>query len=218
MRTHTLVGLLAALTFLVAAPASAADDMATASADSSMTWGAGARVGGYGFREVNEQGNLAWDDCRMNGVGLFGTLDFGDYLFAEMSVDYYHAIGDVIASGMDRQSAFLLGAGGLRLYPDFIISPYIQAGVGPEWTKITMGTSTETKVLAAAFVGVGGELDLWGLKLGSHVRVFAMGEPVHGTAPGGHHHHHELNLDGTRAIETEYEVAGQAQFFVRREF
>jgi hypothetical protein len=214
MRMHAFVGMLAALTFLATAPASAEQNPD----DDTITLGAGARVGGYGFREVTEEGTLTWDDCRMDGVGLFGTADFGKYLFAELSLDYYHAIGEVIASGMDRQSATVLGAAGLRLYPDFIISPYIQAGVGPEWTKISMEAATETKLLAAAFVGVGGELDMWGLKLGSNIRVFAMGEPVHGPGPGGHHHQPTVALDGSRAIETEYEVAGQAQFFVRREF
>lgn len=137
MRTPALVWMLAALTFL-AAPSLAAPSLAAtpaaaenAPSDDVITLGAGARIGGYGFREVDEDGALTWDDCRMNGVGLFGTADFGKYLFAELSLDYYHATGPVIASGMDRQSAFVLGAGGVRLYPDAFISPYLQVGVGP---------------------------------------------------------------------------------------
>lgn len=183
-----------------------------------ITLGAGARVGGYGFRDVDSDGQLRWDDCRMNGVGLFGTVDFGKYLFAELSVDYYHAVGEVIDAGMNRQSAFLLAAGGVRLFPEWIISPYLQAGAGPEWTKIEVASTSETHVLPTAFLGVGGELDLWGLKLGTHVRVFAMAEPVHGLAPGGHHRAPAYEVDGSRSIELEYEVAGQMQFFVRRAF
>ena len=49
----------------------------------------GARVGGYGFRRpgaVDEHGHVAWDDCRMNGLGVFVRRPLGR-LFAEAGAD-----------------------------------------------------------------------------------------------------------------------------------
>ncbi len=219
MRGRLCRWVIAALILLVSNTA-AADNGGGATSESSdwLALGVGARVGGYGFRDVTDDGHLRWDDCRMNGVGVFGTVDFGKYLFGEISADYYHAIGEVIAAGMDWQSLFMLGAAGVRLFPDVIISPFIEAGGGAEWTKITVGGGSDVRVLPTGFMGVGGEFDVWDIGLGTQLRVFAMGEPVHGDAPGGHARASHMNLDGTTAIDIEYQVAGELQFYVRRTF
>ncbi|MFB6351631.1 MAG: hypothetical protein ABEK29_07580 [Bradymonadaceae bacterium] len=168
-------------------------------AESSETWpklGLGVRLGGHGFRHVRDE-RISWEDCRMNGAGLFATLDFTNQFFGELSMDYYHATGSTVASGMDRVSVYVLGAAGARLLPDFIVSPYLQVGIGPEWTRIEVGDHLEATVLAS-------------LKLGAHVRSYLMGLPGH--------------LDGTEGhvagggLRVHYETAGQAQFFARWEF
>ncbi|MFB6371694.1 MAG: hypothetical protein ABEN55_00930 [Bradymonadaceae bacterium] len=125
-------------------------------AESSETWpklGLGVRLGGHGFRHVRDE-RISWEDCRMNGAGLFATLDFTNQFFGELSMDYYHATGSTVASGMDRVSVYVLGAAGARLLPDFIVSPYLQVGIGPEWTRIEVGDHLEATVLAAPFIGV----------------------------------------------------------------
>ena len=181
------------------------------SAESPWSFGAGARIGGYGFRHVKND-KLSWDDCRMNGVGLFATLDYNRRFFAELSVDYYHATGKTVASGMDRMSMFLLGAVGTRFLRDFFLTPYLQAGIGPEWTKIEVGGRQRTALLAAPFLGVGVEANLGRFKLGTHLRTFAMGVPDHlGHGTGSHPH-------AGGDVPITYEVAGEMQFFARYAF
>lgn len=177
------------------------------------TFGAGVRIGGYGFRHARNA-KLSWTDCRMNGTGLFATLDYRERFFGELSFDFYHATGKTVASGMDRLSLFALGAIGVRMLDGFFIRPYIQAGVGPEWTRLDVAGRTKRTLLAAPFMGVGGEINLGRLKLGSHLRVFAMGVPDHLDQNGHSGHNHAPG--GERSLH--YEVAGQGQFFARYTF
>lgn len=208
-----------ALLIVAARPASAqaesSDGASTAqSSESSESWpkfGLGVRFGGHGFRHV-DNARSSWDDCRMNGSGLFATYDFTKSFFAEVSVDYYHATGETVADGMDRLSLYVLGAVGARILPEFIVSPYIQAGLGPEWTRIEVGDHLETTMLAAPFLGLGAEINLGSLKLGAHVRNYAMGLPEH-VGTGGKDGH-----TGESRVQIHYKTAGQAQFFARWEF
>ena len=80
--------------------------------------GFGARVGGYGFRDPN--GGAAWDACRMNGFGVFGTLDANRHLYGELSLDFYSAAPDTVSDGLDRTSTHVLSGVGLRMLPDFV--------------------------------------------------------------------------------------------------
>src|SRR5688572_31124661 len=83
--------------------------------------GFGARVGGYGFQSHDGSGD--WNDCRMNGFGVFGTLDANRYLFGEAGLDFYAAAPEHLAHGMDRVSTIPTLAAGLRMFPEFVISP-----------------------------------------------------------------------------------------------
>ena len=188
------------------------DSGAGEAAESPWAFGVGTRIGGYGFRHVKDE-TLSWNDCRMDGFGLFGTVDYGDYFFGELSVDYYHATGKTVASGMDRLSLHVSGAVGLRLLPDFVVRPYIQAGAGPEWTRMEVGGTSRQVVLAAPFMAVGGEVNLGKLKLGSHLRAAAMGLPDHLHPEAGGHDHGDGGSGQVR-----YETAGWMQFFARYEF
>lgn len=181
------------------------------SAESWPKLGLGARIGGHGFRHVRNE-RLSWNDCRMDGAGVFATLDVTKHFFGELSLDFYHATGKTVGSGMDRLSLYVLGAVGARFLPDFIVSPYIQAGIGPEWTKLEVGDHVSSTMLAAPFLGVGGEINLGALKLGGHIRSYAMGLPDHLRVEGEHSH----GADG--GMHLRYEAAGQAQFFARWEF
>ncbi|MGM0558040.1 MAG: outer membrane beta-barrel protein, partial [Myxococcota bacterium] len=141
--------------------------------------GVGLRTGGYGFRHV-EGDTLAWNDCRMDGVGAFGTLDFTENLFVELGVDHYYATGQTVGSGMDRHSTFITAAAGARLLPDFFVSPFIQVGGGPEWTKIDVEGHSLRKVAPTAFLGLGGEINIESFHFGMNIRAYTMAHPLHG--------------------------------------
>lgn len=165
----------------------------------------GFRLGGYGFREVNENGNLDWQACRMDGVGVFGTLDITRRLYVELSADMYHAISDPIEQGLDRLSLHAVTAAGVRLAPDLIISPFIQVGGGVEWTRVEVYGQRDSALFPVGFLGVGGELNLDPVMLGLTARANAMQLPVYDWEAGA----------SERSVQYETEVAGQLLFSLR---
>ncbi len=199
---------------LFAGSATAEDD---ATVREGPEFGVGARVGGYGFREV-DGGTLSWDDCRMNGTGLFGTVDVGPHFFGEVSGDLYHSIGS--SPDMDRVSFLPAAAVGVRLFAGKLITPHLQVGGGPEFTRIEMGGVATTKTLATGFMGVGGELNIKRFHFGTNLKVFSMGIPAH--AHGTIAAHLEPEGSETAAhhegAKMRYEVAAMGQFFVRYSF
>lgn len=207
---------------LLSSTAVALDQPVVATADAGPQLGLGVRVGGYGFREVKE-GTLSWDDCRMNGTGLFGTLDIGKIFFGEVSTDLYHSTGS--SEGMDRLSFLPAASVGARLFAGKLITPYIQAGGGPEFTRIEMEGVAHRKLLASGFMGVGGELNIKSFHFGSNIKVFSMGLPEHSHGTVEAHLHpegsdaapSETHASGD-TVNMRYEVAGMAQFFVRYTF
>jgi hypothetical protein len=167
----------------------------------------GGRVGGYGFRDAGR-----WDDCRMDGVGLFADRSFGQHAFVEVGLDMYHATGDtVMLEGMDRLSTQVSVAGGLRMFPSSIVSPYIQVGVGAEVTHVHMAEAGHAgdHVLPLGFVGVGGDLKIGQhLQLGANVRFHMMA-----------HFDHEHAVVGAEEEDHEMDIstgaAAQVQFFAK---
>lgn len=181
----------------------------------------GARIGGYGFRDARG-GATRWDDCRMDGAGLFGTAGWGRHLFGEVALDLYQAHADVVSEGMDRSSVHLQGAAGVRMLPDFHVSPYIQAGGGAEWTSLEL-TATGQRFegwLPSGFLGLGAELNVLGdLKLGAQIKMLWMAHPVHDHGAAGASHGlaaaHVEAAPAAEPVEMEYGAGGQAQFFIR---
>lgn len=189
--------------------------------------GFGARIGGYGFRDASG-GSTRWDDCRMDGAGLFTTADLGQHAFGEVALDFYQAHADVVAEGMDRTSLHLQTAVGLRMLPDFYVSPYIQLGGGAEWTTLAMHATGQTFEgwRPSGFIGLGAEINvLDNLKLGAHLRMLWMAHPTHdhGDAHGDAHGtghaavgHVEAPAPAANAeAPMEFGAGGQAQFFIR---
>lgn len=187
-------------------------DSATAATPSSATASAvrpgfGARIGGYGFRR---QSDGKWDDCRMNGLGVFGTLDLGRYFFTELGVDTYQAVktaGD--DAGMDRVSALVSVAGGVRMFPDFVVTPFVQAGTGVEWTRVDVGGQRNSGAYPIGFFGVGGDLNVTrSLKIGSVLRFLGMAHP-------NLEDETSLRYHAPKPPTMEYQPAAQAQFYLR---
>ena len=75
----------------------------------------GVRVGGYGFRQLDTDQSMNWNNCRMNGVGIYGTLDFNKTFYAEISTDMYHAHTTTLRQGLDRISLHGVGLVGARM-------------------------------------------------------------------------------------------------------
>ena len=194
MRTHARhAALVAAAITLFAADASAFE--------ASL----GARVGGYGFRQVNAEGHMDFFQCRMDGVGLTGTLELPGNFFGELGVDYYHALAEPVLEGIDRLSLHTTAAVGYRLFPDLIVSPNIQAGVGAEFTKVELQGAEADALVPVGFMGIGGEVNLGRLKLGMAARVHAMQLPVYDWQSAG----------TDDAVDMDTEVAGQVLFSMR---
>src|SRR5690349_2854486 len=72
----------------------------------------GARVGGYGFRRDFEK---PWDECRMNGMGVFGARALPGPLFVEAGIDMYSSVDPQPSDlPLDRTSGLFSGAIGAR--------------------------------------------------------------------------------------------------------
>lgn len=170
----------------------------------------GARIGGYGFRE-NTSGASDWHDCRMNGLGVFVDKPLAGPWFVEGGLDTYFAAGvdghdhehdASSAAPMDRVSGLLTVAGGVRLFREARVSPFVLAGAGVELTRVSLpGLGEESFVLPMGFFGVGADLRLGRVSLGATLRVNLMGHFDHGA--------------GVVALEPEPELAAQAQFHAR---
>lgn len=150
----------------------------------------GARIGGYGFREgVDASGEMAsstgWQACRMNGMGLFATRDLSRHFFVEGGLDAYFADSTVVASSsgsydtpIDRVSGLMSVAAGARAFPEALVSPYVQVGVGGEVTRVRLPELglEDSALLPMGFFGVGANLRLGErLKFSATLRVNAMG-------------------------------------------
>lgn len=168
----------------------------------------GARIGGYGFRE-HESGAGGWQDCRMNGVGVFVDRPLAGPWYLEGGLDTYfaageggHTHGSVEAAPMDRVSALLTVGGGARLLRGARVSPFVIVGAGVELTRVSLPGAVEGSfVLPMGFFGVGADLRLGRVSLGATIRVNAMGHFAHDAA--------------TVELTPEAELAAQAQFHAR---
>ena len=169
----------------------------------------GARVGGYGFRHVNDQGVIGWESCRMNGVGFYGTLESPKLrnLFAELSTDLYFATAQPQQEGLDRISLHTLAVGGVRMFPGWLISPNIHVGGGVEYTWVELYGNRDQRVAPVALMGIGGELNIKKLAFGISIRSNLMQLPNYDWQPD--------SQATTQELDYQTEVAGQMLFSVR---
>jgi len=146
----------------------------------------GFRVGGYGFRRADSSTlageNSAWDLCRMNGLGLFGTRTIQGPLFVEASLDTYFSTAQAQPSDLplDRQSGLVSVAAGARMEVTSWLHGYAQLGVGMELASLSVpyGGSTihDDKVMPDGFLGIGGDIRIAkGTYIGANLRTLVMG-------------------------------------------
>ena len=103
--------------------------------------GFGARVGGYGFRHADGSSDK-WDDCRMNGVGVFG-LSFYESNTTKLKVATINGVTpsvETVASAeypVSRPLFFYVKKDhigvipGLKEYAEFFVSDAIAGPGGP---------------------------------------------------------------------------------------
>jgi hypothetical protein len=218
-------------------PAAVADPSASppgetpVSRPAGATYAIGARVGGYGFRREAEVDRSvvsptpgAWDECRMNGFGIFGNRTLRGPLFVEAGLDMYGSIerssdGD---HPLDRTSGLVSAAIGARTEVTSWLGGYIQLGGGVELTSVSVPYGEtrirDRKAMPEGFFGIGGDIQLGkGTRIGANVRTLLMGNFDYDPA--------RLDMDnGWIAAPSSHDVfdaspdvAAQAQFYLRRE-
>ncbi|MGE5184556.1 MAG: outer membrane beta-barrel protein [Acidobacteriota bacterium] len=140
----------------------------------------GFRVGGYGFHRENAG---TWDECRMNGAGVFAQHAVKGPLYLEAGLDAYSTVGGAPATDLqiDRQSALVSVAAGARTNVTPWLTGYVQVGAGAELARLAVpygdgSTIRDSKVMPAGFFGVGADLRIArGTFLGATLRTLVMG-------------------------------------------
>jgi hypothetical protein len=224
LATFTTLATLAAL----AAPA-AADPTALHASAPALADGFGARVGGYGFRRDRGGTRSAWDECRMNGLGVFADHALRGPLFVEAGLDLYFSesfpqqrpAGDL---PIDRSSGLLSAAIGARAQFTGWLRGYVQLGAGVEATRVAVPYGDagvmirDTKVMPEGFLGLGGDLRVGShTYVGANLRTLVMGNFDYDPT--------KLQMTGTWPVPPSADavfaaapgVAAQAQFYLRRE-
>lgn len=177
----------------------------------------GVRAGGYGFRNTEHAEMGEWDDCRMDGAGVFAQRTLTPYLFAEAAFDLYTAkdatANEAMPAGMDRISGITTVAAGARV-PWRWIQPYVQLGVGLEVTRVEMPEHglEDRGVYPMGFLGIGAELFATEhLSLGANVRTNVMKHFDH----GGDGHTHAAGEPAHPEMSGEFDAAAQGQLFLK---
>ena len=183
----------------------------------------GVRIGGYGFRREGDSSQTnQWTECRMNGVGVFANRTVRGPLFVEAGLDAYSSINQPEAQDLpiDRQSALLSTAVGVRSNLVSWLSAYAQLGLGAELTRVAVpygdSSITANKVMPDGFFGVGAELRLGKTHFGAMMRTLVMGN--------FNYDPQRLQMTGQWAQPSADQVfdatpslAAQGQFYVRRD-
>jgi hypothetical protein len=163
------------------AAAEPASPSVAATSDSPYTMGV--RVGGYGFNRENDNSSTSWNECRMNGLGVFAQRALRGPLFVEAGLDTYFSIGQGAPNDLpiDRQSALVSGAIGVRTNITPWLRGYLQLGAGVELARLAVpygdgSTIREDKAMPDGFFGIGGDIRIaHGTFIGASVRTLVMG-------------------------------------------
>ncbi|MEZ4403739.1 MAG: hypothetical protein R3B06_27190 [Kofleriaceae bacterium] len=182
----------------------------------------GARVGGYGFRNpssVDSAGHVAWDQCRMNGLGVFARRGLGRF-FTEGGADFYfserfpQAPVDAMGDQFDRLSGLITVAAGANVIETRRFVGYAQLGAGLELTRFTFrhvdDVMTDQRALPVGFVGFGGEVRVGQrTRLGANLRAHLMGNFT-----AAYQADRDVWDPETNHLEVSPEAAAQGQFYV----
>jgi hypothetical protein len=173
MRSSSFASLIATLA-LAGSGIAAAEPSLQAHADRESAYAIGFRVGGYGFHSADASQTSDWNNCRMNGIGVFADRALPGPLFLEAGLDTYFSAGQAPSSDLpiDRQNVLVSVAAGARVHVTSWLAGYVQLGTGAELARVSVpyggSTIATDKVLPDAFLGFGGDV-----RLGRHTVVGA---------------------------------------------
>jgi hypothetical protein len=222
----TILASLASLAGSLALPGVAAAEPAVhATAAPAPAYAIGFRVGGYGFRREDAPSETnSWNECRMNGLGLFAERSLPGPLFLEAGLDTYFSAGQAQASDLplDRQSALLSVAAGARTNLTSWLRGYVQLGVGAELARLSVPYGDQTihanKAMPDAFFGIGGDIRIaHGTYLGANLRTHIMGNFDYDPARLQMTNAWVAAPPASDVFDASPALSAQAQFYVRRE-
>jgi hypothetical protein len=213
------------ITCAVPAVASA-DPVELHSLSDASTYDIGFRIGGYGFRREGDTSANSWNECRMNGLGVFASRSLRGPFFAEAGLDAYFS-SDFIQGEpstdvpIDRMSALVSTAIGVRSDFTSWLRGYAQVGAGLELTRLSVPYGDdlqvrENKVMPEGFFGVGFDLRVsQGLYVGASMRMLVMGNfdyaEHNSSATWG------ASMPPSEVFDASPDLAAQGQFYVRRD-
>jgi hypothetical protein len=209
------------------APAPAPAATPTAGAKGPSTYAFGARVGGYGFRRDSGDSRNEWDECRMNGLGLFGERKLGRFLFVETGLDFYFTESFPLEPNegdlpIDRMSGLVTAAAGMRASATSWLSGYAQVGVGLELTRVSVPYAdrelTDQLAMPIGFLGIGGDVKI-GAKtyLGANLRAHVMGNFDYDPAKLEMQPGWTEPPNAGEVFDPSPDLAAQGQFYLRRD-
>jgi len=185
------------------------------------TYEMGVRIGGYGFRREGEQ---IWDECRMNGFGIFGGRRLTGPLFVEAGLDMYGSVGtgQPMDLPVDRASGLLSTAIGARTQVASWLRGYVQLGGGVELTSVSVPYGdqriTDRKAMPEGFFGVGADLRIMrGTYAGASFRTLVMGNFSYDPQRLDTSQGWLAAPSSNEVFDASPDVAAQFQFYVRRE-
>lgn len=227
-----VLGILAASAATAATTRPAAADpepTAAPAAARRATYDLGVRVGGYGFkREGDERPGAGWTECRMNGLGVFASRALPGALFFEAGLDMYSSAdfptpANEMDLPIDRASALVSVAGGVRTNLAPWLRGYLQVGAGVELTRVAVpygdDTIRDTKAMPEGFFGAG--LDLRVARrtyLGASLRMLMMGNFDYSRAELDQQQEWGFTTPpADQVFDASLDFAAQGQFYLRRE-
>jgi hypothetical protein len=193
----------------------------SASAAYADSYEMGVRVGGYGFRREGEQ---IWDECRMNGFGIFGGRDLKGPLFVEAGLDLYGSVGATQPMDLpvDRASGLVSTAIGARTHVASWLRGYVQLGGGVEMTSVSVPYGDtrirDRKVMPEGFFGAGVDVK-FGKRTygGASFRTHLMGNFDYDPARLDTNNGWIAAPSSDDVFDASPDVAAQVQFYLRRE-
>jgi hypothetical protein len=187
----------------------------------------GARVGGYGFRRDTGDRRNSWDECRMNGMGVFGERKLGAHAFVESGLDLYFSESFPMAPDpqdlpIDRTSGLVTAAIGLRAPGPWRTEGYAQLGAGLELTRVSVpygdASLTDQMALPEGFLGFGGDIKVGEhTYLGANLRAHVMGNFSYDPAKLAMQPGWTSPPAAAEVFDPSPQVAAQGQFYVRRD-
>jgi hypothetical protein len=183
----------------------------------------GARVGGYGFRREAAPDHQ-WDECRMNGFGMFGGKQLRGPLFVEAGLDLYSSV-DARQPGdlpIDRTSGLLSTAVGARTNLTRWLRGYAQLGGGLELSRVSVPYGDtrirDSKAMPEGFFGIGLDIRVGSqTTLGSSFRTHVMGNFDYDPARLDMSQGWIAAPSSDEVFNASPDVATQVQFYLRRE-